>query len=250
MLMRTDPFREFDRLAQQLFRGNGTLAYPGAMPMDAWREGDTFVVEFDLPGIGQSQVNPRIDLDFARSLRAILRQDPDVIMIGEIRDLETARIAVQASLTGHLVLATIHTNDAVAAVTRLVDMGIEPFLLASALRGVLAQRLVRRLCPACRRSQPAAPADIQLLGPHCPTLLWQAGGCGACGPSGYSGRTGIYELLTVDDRLAPLIHAGAAEQALRAAASAQGLRVLRDDGLRYLASGETSAEELLRVTSD
>ena len=233
--------------------GKTTTLYAALSGLDTGQRNIVTVedpVEFDLPGIGQSQVNPRIDLDFARSLRAILRQDPDVIMIGEIRDLETARIAVQASLTGHLVLATIHTNDAVAAVTRLVDMGIEPFLLASALRGVLAQRLVRRLCPACRRSQPAAPADIQLLGPHCPTLLWQAGGCGACGPSGYSGRTGIYELLTVDDRLAPLIHAGAAEQALRAAASAQGLRVLRDDGLRYLASGETSAEELLRVTRD
>ncbi len=162
-------------------------------------------IEYDLDGISQTQINARIDMSFARALRTILRQDPDVVMIGEIRDLETAQIAVQASLTGHLVFATLHTNDAVSAVTRLVDMGVEPFLLASSLIGVGAQRLVRRLCLECRK--PFVRDGV---------TFYSAQGCPACNRSGYRGRTGIYELLTVDDELRRLIHDRASEQALRA----------------------------------
>ena len=171
-------------------------------------------IEYALDGVAQTQVNPRIELTFARALRAILRQDPDVIMIGEIRDLETAQIAVQASLTGHLVLATLHTNDAASAVTRLADMGVEPYLLASSLLGVLAQRLVRTLCPACRASAPPTPAEARLvaeLGLAPDTPLASAAGCGACNHTGYRGRTGVYELLVVDETMRRLIHDGAGE---------------------------------------
>jgi len=193
-------------------------------------------IEYDLPGIGQTQVNPRIDMTFARALRAILRQDPDVIMIGEIRDRETAQIAVQASLTGHLVLATLHTNDAVSAVTRLVDMGIEPFLLSSSLLGVLAQRLVRRLCQGCRRQDANGN--------------WHPVGCPACSNTGYSGRTGIYELLTLNERLREAIHAGRGEPGILALARELGFRTMLEDGERWVADGITSVEELARVTRE
>lgn len=209
-------------------------------------------VEYDLPGIGQTQVNPRIDLSFAKALRSILRQDPDVIMIGEIRDLETAQIAVQASLTGHLVLATLHTNDSASAVTRLVDMGVEPFLLASSLVGVLAQRLLRRLCPACR--QPYAPdaAELALFeGIEPPAKLYRATGCAACSHSGYQGRMGIYELLEVDEPLRHMIHERASDQVIRNhCLSAGALRPLKWDGMRWVADGDTTLEEVLRVTRD
>lgn len=195
-------------------------------------------VEYDLPGISQIQVNARIDMSFAVALRAILRQDPDVIMIGEIRDLETAQIAVQASLTGHLVLATLHTNDAVSAVNRLIDMGVEPFLLASALLGVLAQRLVRRLCVHCREPDPATPGQYRAMG------------CVHCNHCGYSGRTGIHELFCVDDKVRSLVHQGADEQALRAAARLNGMLSMREDGQRWVDSGSTCLEEILRVTRD
>jgi len=210
-------------------------------------------VEYDLPAIGQTQVNPKIGLDFGRALRSILRQDPDVIMIGEIRDLETAQIAVQASLTGHLVLATLHTNDTASAVTRLVDMGIEPFLLASSLTGVLAQRLVRRLCPACKKAEPADPGELAQLGSgtNLPQQLYRAVGCPACSQTGYQGRMGIYELLEIDDGLRRMVHEKTSDQALRDYALASGrFRPLRDDGLRWVASGETTLEELLRVTRE
>jgi len=187
---------------------------------------------------------------FARALRAILRQDPDVIMIGEVRDLETAQIAVQASLTGHLVLATLHTNDAASAVTRLIDLGIERFLLASSIRGVLAQRLVRCLCPVCRKPQAATAKERELLGPSCPERIWTAVGCPVCSGLGYSGRTGIYELLAADDRLTAMIHDGAAEAELRSYGEGAGCRSLRADGLRLLENGTTSLEELLRVSED
>ena len=177
--------------------------------------------------MGQTQVNPKIDLTFAKALRAILRQDPDVIMIGEIRDFETAQIAIQASLTGHLVLATLHTNDAASAVTRLMDMGVEPFLLGSTLRGVLAQRLVRKLCSHCH-----------------------GGGFGDCGQTGYQGRTGVFELLLVDETIAGQIHGQASEADIRAAALSGGMVLMRDDGERLLAAGITSREELLRVVRD
>ena len=209
-------------------------------------------VEYDLPNIGQTQVNTRIDLTFAKALRSILRQDPDIIMIGEIRDLETAQIAVQASLTGHLVLATLHTNDSASAVTRLVDMGIEPFLLASSLVGVLAQRLVRRLCPDCKHSYQPDPAESGLFNKHqYPGNLYRANGCAACKHTGYQGRMGIYELLTIDDPLRRMIHERAAEQDIREHSIALGrLCGLRDDGLRWVTNGETSLDEVLRVTRD
>jgi general secretion pathway protein E len=211
-------------------------------------------VEYALDGVGQTQVNPRIDLTFARALRAILRQDPDVIMIGEIRDLETAQIAVQASLTGHLVLATLHTNDAASAVTRLADMGVEPYLLASSLLGVLAQRLVRTLCPACGTASVAASAaerallvDLGLPATH---ALQNAAGCSECNDSGYRGRTGIYELLVMNEALRRLVHDRAPEHEIRAAALAQGMIPLRRDGGRWLAHGATSLAELVRVTRE
>ena len=193
-------------------------------------------IEYELPGIGQTQVNAKIDLTFAKALRAILRQDPDVIMIGEIRDFETAQIAIQASLTGHLVLATLHTNDAPSAVTRLTDMGVEPFLLSSSLLGVLAQRLVRKLCPSCRRSDERGQ--------------WHPVGCSACGGSGYKGRTGVYELMVADDAVRALIHERAAEAELLVAAQRAGLRAMREDGERLVVQGVTSLEEVLRVTRD
>jgi general secretion pathway protein E len=174
-------------------------------------------------------------------------------MIGEIRDLETAQIAVQASLTGHLVLATLHTNDATSAVTRLADMGVEPYLLASSLLGVLAQRLVRRLCQGCRAAAAPTPGEAQVLqrlGLSPTQPLWTAAGCAACGESGYRGRTGIYELLQVDEGLRPLIHDRAGEAALREASNRAGTRPLIADGARWLGDGTTSLSELLRVAGD
>ena len=197
-------------------------------------------VEYELPGIGQTQVNPKIDLTFAKALRAILRQDPDVIMIGEIRDFETAQIAIQASLTGHLVLATVHTNDAPSTVARLIDMGVEPFLLSSSLLGVLAQRLVRKLCSHCK--QPADPVDGQ--------ARWRPVGCPECGHTGYKGRTGVYELMVVDDAVQALIHNRASEGDIVAAATARGLRSMREDGERLVSEGVTSMEEVVRVTRE
>ena len=192
-------------------------------------------IEYELPGVGQTQVNPRIDMTFAKALRAILRQDPDIIMIGEIRDLETAQIAVQASLTGHLVLATLHTNDSAAAVTRLLDMGIEPFLLSSSLLGVVAQRLVRKLCPVCRKHD---------------GHQWHAVGCDKCGHTGYQGRVGVYELLLTTDEIRAQIHDRASEAEIRATAQHDGMRTMREDGERWLADGITTQAELLRVTKE
>jgi general secretion pathway protein E len=205
-------------------------------------------VEYELDGIGQTQVNPRIEMTFARALRAILRQDPDIVMIGEIRDLETAQIAVQASLTGHLVLATLHTNDAPGAVTRLIDMGIEPYLLASTLNGVLAQRLVRRLCNECKQPYEPDAAERGVFSRDAPDRLYRAVGCGACNFAGYRGRTGIYELLTADDELRHRIHDTSAESELRDYAVRSGMVRLREDGLRWVREGVTSLDEILRVT--
>ncbi|MDO9072861.1 MAG: type II secretion system ATPase GspE, partial [Rubrivivax sp.] len=198
-------------------------------------------VEYELAGIGQTQVNPKIDLTFAKALRAILRQDPDVIMIGEIRDYETASIAIQASLTGHLVLATVHTNDAPSSVTRLIDMGVEPFLLSSSLLGVLAQRLVRKLCPHCKRRGDDGE-DGQ--------ARWHPVGCDRCSMTGYKGRTGVYELMRVDEHVQALVHSRAPEQELVAAARAAGLKSMREDGDRLVRDGTTSLEEVIRVTRD
>ena len=201
--------------------GKTTTLYAALSRMDASHSNIMTVedpIEYELAGVGQTQVNAKIDLTFAKALRAILRQDPDVIMIGEIRDFETAQIAIQASLTGHLVLATLHTNDASSAVTRLIDMGVEPFLLSSSLLGVLAQRLVRKI--------------------------------DTTEPSGYRGRTGIFEMLVVDDTIRAQIHRQASEAEIRDTALAAGMRLMRDDGERLVREGITTPEEVLRVTRD
>jgi general secretion pathway protein E len=202
-------------------------------------------IEYFIDGIGQTQVNTKVEMTFARGLRAILRQDPDVVMVGEIRDLETAEIAVQASLTGHLVLSTLHTNTAVGAVTRLRDMGVEPFLLSSSLIGVMAQRLVRVLDPETREPYPAGEYECELLNADTnnPPTLYQT----SKGEQGYQGRTGIYELVAIDDKMRTMIHDGASEQDMEAHARTLGPSI-RDDGMRRVLSGETTLEEVLRVT--
>lgn len=208
-------------------------------------------IEYYIDGISQTNVNTRVEMTFARGLRAILRQDPDVVMVGEIRDLETAEIAVQASLTGHLVLSTLHTNTAVGAVTRLRDMGVEPFLLSSSLLGVVAQRLVRLLCPYCKHPQLADNAECAAhdWDPTNPPLIYQARGCPDCNYQGYRGRTGIYEVIEIDQTLRTMIHAGEGEQAMEAYARTF-TPGMRDDGLRRVLAGETTLEEILRVTHE
>ncbi|HEY1029332.1 MAG TPA: type II secretion system ATPase GspE [Pseudomonas sp.] len=208
-------------------------------------------IEYHLEGIGQTQVNTKVDMTFARGLRAILRQDPDVVMVGEIRDQETADMAVQASLTGHLVLSTLHTNSAIGAVTRLVDMGVEPFLISSSLLGVLAQRLVRVLCNDCKRAYVADAAECELLGAslaEAPTL-YHAEGCEQCRGLGYRGRTGIYELVLFDDALRTMVHTRASEQDMLRHARLLGPSI-REDGLRKVREGVTTIEEVLRVTRE
>ncbi|MEI2678104.1 MAG: type II secretion system ATPase GspE [Burkholderiaceae bacterium] len=247
--MSGDVLTSFDRLVQQPHgivlvtgptgSGKTTTLYASLGRIDTSTTNVLTVedpVEYELGGIGQTQVNPKIDLTFAKALRAILRQDPDVIMIGEIRDYETAQIAIQASLTGHLVLATLHTNDAPSAVTRLTDMGVEPFLLSSSLLGVLAQRLVRKLCVSCRK--------VDAQGRYHPV------GCVDCGQTGYKGRTGVYEMMVADDAVRSLIHSRAAESQLLVAAEHAGLRSMREDGERLVVEGVTSLEEVLRVTRE
>lgn len=209
-------------------------------------------IEYQLEGIGQTQVNTKVDMTFARALKAMLRQDPDVVMVGEIRDLETAEIAVQASLTGHLVLSTLHTNTAIGAVTRLKDMGIEPFLLSSSLIGVIAQRLVRTLCPHCATWHEADAFEKNLFGniEHPQDLrLPQPQGCERCGNTGFSGRTAIYEIVPVDDHMRRLIHGNAAEYEIESYARQQSGSI-RDDGLRKVLAGKTTIEEVLRVTNE
>ncbi len=247
--MTGEVYSEFTRLVQQPHgivlvtgptgSGKTTTLYASLGQLDTRTTNILTVedpVEYELPGIGQTQVNPKIDLTFAKALRAILRQDPDVVMIGEIRDFETAQIAIQASLTGHLVLATVHTNDAPSTVARLIDMGVEPFLLSSSLLGVLAQRLVRKLCPTCKRQDGEG--------------RWHPVGCEQCGMTGYRGRTGVYELMVVDDKVQSLVHARAPEADMIAAARQHGMRSMREDGARLVAEGITSLEEVLRVTRD
>lgn len=206
-------------------------------------------VEYSLPGIGQTQVNGKVDMTFARGLRAILRQDPDVVMIGEIRDKDTVEIAVQASLTGHMVLSTLHTNTAVGAVTRLQDMGIEPFLLASSLVGVVAQRLVRTLCPHCKTPYEADDAEKALCGiaPSNSLTLFHANGCTECGVTGYKGRRGIYEIIEIDEQMKSLIHNGAGEIELNKYARSQ-CKSIQQDGFEKVKQGETTLEEVLRVS--
>jgi general secretion pathway protein E/type IV pilus assembly protein PilB len=210
-------------------------------------------VEYQLDGINQIQVHPQIGMTFAKSLRAILRHDPDVVLIGEIRDLETAENAIQASLTGHLVFSTLHTNDAASSYTRLIDMGVEPFLVASTVEGVMAQRLVRRLCPECRESyrpkRDELPADfpwdkLEEQGGE----LRRSTGCRACRNVGYTGRMGIYELLVTTERIRNLAHDGRSSWEVRKAAAEEGMQTLRQDGWRQVLEGRTSAEEVDRVT--
>ncbi|MGR5065945.1 type II secretion system ATPase GspE [Photobacterium sp. DNB22_13_2] len=234
--------------------GKSTTLYAGLQELNG-RERNILTVEdpieFDIDGIGQTQVNPKVDMTFARGLRAILRQDPDVVMVGEIRDLETASIAVQASLTGHMVMSTLHTNTAVGAITRLRDMGIEPFLVSSSLLGVLAQRLVRTLCPTCREPYDADTEQKKLFDmPAEESLtLYRAKGCEACNNKGYRGRTGIHELLMIDDQVQELIHGEAGEMAIEKAIRAHTPSI-RDDGLSKVKVGITTLEEVMRVTKE
>ncbi len=204
-------------------------------------------VEYAIDGVGQTQVNPKVGMTFAAGLRAILRQDPDVVMVGEIRDVETVGVAVQASLTGHLVLSTVHTNDAAGAVTRLRDMGVEPFLLASTLRLIVAQRLVRRLCGDCRQSEAADAATARLCGVVEGGTVWRAQGCGSCNHTGYVGRVGVYETLKIDDKVRRLIAAEADEEALINAAFPKG-GTLSDRARALVLAGVTSVQEAVRVT--
>jgi len=208
-------------------------------------------IEYYIDGVGQTQVNTRVDMTFARGLRAILRQDPDVVMVGEIRDLETAEIAVQASLTGHLVLSTLHTNSAVGAVTRLRDMGVEPFLLSSSLIGVLAQRLVRVLDPATREAYAATPSELAAFGQPSDTAatLHRPRENLDGRHAGYRGRTGIYELVAIDEMMRRLIHEGASEAELERQARSRSASIL-EDGWRKCIAGITSSEEVLRVTRE
>jgi general secretion pathway protein E len=208
-------------------------------------------IEYYIDGIGQTQVNTKVDMTFARGLRAILRQDPDVVMVGEIRDLETAEIAVQASLTGHLVLSTLHTNTAVGAMARLRDMGLEPFLLSSSILGVMAQRLVRVLCPGCKTEVTPTESERRLLNlePGAHPAIFHARGCESCSGTGYRGRTGIYEMVMVDDDMRGMIHEGASEQALERHARKFSPSI-RDDGIRKVLEGATTLEEVVRVTQE
>jgi general secretion pathway protein E len=208
-------------------------------------------IEYELAGIGQTQVNTRTDLTFARGLRAILRQDPDVIMVGEIRDQETAQVAVRSSMTGHFVLSTLHTNSAVGSVTRLIDMGVERYLLAPMVVGLAAQRLVRKLCTECRREDKATESDVLLLGGAIATgePLWRAQGCAACHNEGYRGRAGLYEVVAVDDSFQKLIHDGASEAELEAQARKDSPSLM-DDGVAKVRAGWTTVEEVARVVRE
>ncbi|TYT75757.1 type II secretion system ATPase GspE [Desulfobotulus mexicanus] len=209
-------------------------------------------VEYRISGIGQIQVNPKIGLTFAKGLRSIVRQDPDVILVGEIRDQETAEIAVQSALTGHLVFSTLHTNDSASAITRLVDIGIEPFLIASAVKAVMAQRLVRILCPECKAAYQPLPEEIDTLGPDAECLrgheLYQPRGCPACLQSGYKGRMSIYEIMEMDSTLKKLVLKTSDSNPIQNAAVRAGMITLRKDGIRKIREGLTTIAEVLRVT--
>lgn len=206
-------------------------------------------VEYYLPGIGQTQINPKANLTFAKGLRAILRQDPDIVMIGEIRDAETAEIAIQASLTGHLVLSTLHTNTAIGAITRLRDMGIEAFLLGSSLIGVIAQRLIRLLCPHCKQAQPATSEEAAIMGIATGHPIFHPTGCNTCHQSGYLGRSGIYEAIMLDETMQSFITQGA-EEAILLNHARQSYPGIRTDGIERVLAGETSLAEVLRVLGE
>jgi len=210
-------------------------------------------VEIQLPGVGQIEVKPNIGLTFATGLRSVLRQDPNVILVGEIRDLETAEIAIQASLTGHLVFSTLHTNDAASAITRLVDMGVEPFLIASSLVAVLAQRLVRVLCKDCRESYPAGREELLEIGvkpPDRPVQIYRPGSCASCNYTGYHGRVGIFELMLVDDDIRAMVSQNIDSKSIKRKAQQKGMHSLRADGARKVLQGVTSVAEVLRATEE
>ncbi|MGI9301576.1 MAG: type II secretion system ATPase GspE [Gammaproteobacteria bacterium] len=234
--------------------GKTTTLYAGLARLNDKRRNILTVedpIEYFIDGIGQTQVNTKVDMTFARGLRAILRQDPDIVMVGEIRDLETAQIAVQASLTGHMVFSTLHTNTAVGAITRLRDMGVEPFLLSSSLIAVLAQRLVRLLCPLCKQAHKADAAQCKQLGLRVEDEpdIYSPVGCQECNHTGYAGRTGIYELVVLDESLRTLIHDGAGEHDLERHARLLSPSI-RADGIRLANQGASTLEEILRVTRD
>jgi general secretion pathway protein E len=207
-------------------------------------------VEYELKGVPQVQVNEKVGLTFATALRSLLRQDPDIMLVGEIRDRETAEIATHAALTGHLVLSTLHTNDAVTALARLTDLGVAPYLVASTVEAVLAQRLVRRICDGCRESyEPESAAVASLVdGERLPASLWRGMGCTRCRNTGFFGRTGIYELLLLDEAIRARLAERPSARELAALACAAGMRSLREDGLRLVQAGTTTLEEVLRVT--
>jgi general secretion pathway protein E len=209
-------------------------------------------IEYQLEGISQTQVNERKGLTFASGLRNVLRQDPDIIMVGEIRDQETAEMAIQSALTGHLVFSTLHTNDAASAVTRLIDLGIEPYLVASSLIGVLAQRLVRRICESCRQEMPAQNLDLFQVtdkslgtGPH---RVFQGRGCATCRSTGYFGRIGVFELMPIDEKIQSLIQKKSDSSQIRQTANQNGMRLLQEDGLEKILAGRTTIEEVIRIS--
>ena len=238
--------------------GKSTTLYAALMEVDRVNRNVMTIedpIEYQIENVGQMQVQPKIDLSFAAGLRSILRQDPDIVMIGEIRDLETAEIAIQASLTGHLVFATLHTNDALSAIVRLQDMGVEPYLVASSLIMVQAQRLVRRLCPYCKQARAVVAEDWQVLETDAgeyPDVceIYDATGCAQCMDTGYSGRVAIYEMVQVSDAMRNAIHEGKGLPGMRRLAKKENMPTLRHDGARHVATGVTTVEEILRVSME
>jgi general secretion pathway protein E len=212
-------------------------------------------VEYKLTGYVQTEVNPKVGLTFANALRSVLRQDPDVIMVGEMRDRETALIAIQAALTGHLVFSTVHTNDAAATVTRLVDMGIEPYLVSSTLMAVLAQRLVRRICAECKTSEPAEPILLRELGLREEgveglTEIFRGTGCPACNGTGFRGRTGLFELLVVHDKVKKVLLTSSEANVIRDVAIGEGMKTMRHYGMQLIRAGVTTVVEVLQATRE
>jgi len=207
-------------------------------------------IEYELKGVGQIQVNTKTNLTFARGLRSILRHDPDVIMVGEIRDLETAEIATQASLTGHMVFSTLHTNDAAGALTRLVEMGVEPFLIGSSLLAVVAQRLVRKICPDCKKPFRPEKSVLEKFGLPQDQIFWRGSGCSSCMRSGYKGRTGVFEILVMDGEIRRLLTSGADSVTIKEVAVKRGMTTLFDDGLSKVRKGLTTLDEVMRVTQE
>ena len=207
-------------------------------------------VEYELPGIRQAQVNPKAGFEFSTALRSMLRQDPDIILVGEVRDMETARIAVQAALTGHLVFSTLHTNDAAGTLTRLTDMGVETFLTASSVIAAVAQRLVRTICSRCKSSYSPPKEILQKIGldPGKSYTFYRGKGCKSCHETGYKGRIGIFEILALDDKIRSLIVSRAPAVDIKQAALAKGMKTLHDDGMVKVLSGQTTIDEVLRVT--